>query len=276
MSILVNERPVPFRQPMTVAALREAYAPGANVCIVNGGVVEPTFAVRDGDRLVLITRGEVPAAGELEALMVARHSPGVYARVKSGTVGIAGIGGLGSNVAVSLARLGVGALVLVDHDVVEPSNLNRQQFFIDQLGERKVDALADTIRRINPYVTIRRHAVRLTRENFPHFFSECTVVVECFDDPEAKAMALACARTAMKRVPFVMASGMAGYGTTNALSIRRRFDNVVVAGDATTEAEPGCGIMAPRVAACAAMQANAVLRLLLGKPVPGPIEPSRD
>lgn len=271
MGILVNERSVPFLEPLTVATVREAYAPGTDVCIVNGGVVDPEFVLADGDRVVLITRGEIPAADELEALMVARHSPGVHACVKRAVVGIAGVGGLGSNVALSLARLGVGTLILADHDVVEPSNLNRQQFFIDQLGVRKVEALAETLRRINPSVRIRRHAVRLTRENFPHLFAESTVVVECFDDPEAKAMALACARTAMKHVQFVMASGMAGYGTTNALSIRRRFDNVVVAGDGATGAAPGCGLMAPRVAACAAMQANAVLRLLLGEPVPGPV-----
>ena len=267
MSILVNERPLPYQAMMTAGGVRVAYAPDADILIVNGGIVSPDYALRDGDRVVLITRGAPPSAEELEALMVARHSPGVHERVKQGIVGIAGVGGLGSNVAISLARLGVGTLVLADFDVVEPSNLNRQQFFVEQLGELKVHALAETLRRINPYVRVERQAVRLTRGNFPEVFADCTVLVECFDDPEAKAMALACARTNMKEVPWVMASGLAGYGSTDTLKIRRRFDNVVMAGDGTAAAGPGCGLMAPRVAVCAGMQANAVLRLLLDLPV---------
>ena len=84
--------------------------------------------------------------------MASRHTPGVHALLKQACVGIAGVGGLGSAVAVSLARIGVGKLIIADFDVVEPSNLNRQQYFVDQLGYFKVDALTENLRRINPYV----------------------------------------------------------------------------------------------------------------------------
>jgi sulfur carrier protein ThiS adenylyltransferase len=270
VSIFVNERPIPWHEAMTAGSVRAAHDPAADLCIVNGGVVEADHAIHDGDRVVLIARGRTPSAEELEALMVARHSPGVHARVKAATVGIAGVGGLGSNVAISLARLGVGRLVVADGDVVEPSNLNRQQYFIDQLGMRKVEALARTLEKINPYVAVECHAVVLTRDLMPHVFRDCAVIVECFDGAEAKAMALSCARTRMRHVPWVMASGLAGYGPSDRLRLHRRFANVFVAGDGTSAAGPGAGLMAPRVALCAAIQANAVLGLLLDAPVLDP------
>ena len=118
--------------------------------------------LREGDRVVFIRRGEVPSADELEGLMVSRHTPGVHAKVKAATVGIAGLGGLGSAIAVALARTGVGCLVLADFDVVEPSNLNRQQYFVDQIGMYKTEALAENLARINPHVRVVTHAVKLS------------------------------------------------------------------------------------------------------------------
>jgi len=269
LSIRVNERKVRWAEGTTVGALRDVHAAGADILIVNGATVNADYEIDDGDRVVLIQRGVKPSAKELQALLVARHTPSVYERVRTAVIGIAGLGGLGSNVACCLARLGVGRLILADFDLVEPSNLNRQQYFIDQIGERKVDALAATLARINPYVCIDRHCVRLTEENIPRVFAGVHVMVECFDEPEAKTMALGCARTAMSNVHWVLASGLAGYGCSNDLRLNRLFDNVLVAGDTVTGARPGRGLMSPRVTICAGIQANAVLRLLLGLPVPG-------
>ena len=130
--------------------------------------------------MVLIRRGELPGPEELEALLVARHGPGVHEKVKRARVAVAGCGGLGSTLAIALARTGVGALVLVDFDVVEPSNLNRQQFFVDQLGQPKVEALASTLARINPYVELERHRLRLRADDVPGLFGTADVVAECF------------------------------------------------------------------------------------------------
>jgi sulfur carrier protein ThiS adenylyltransferase len=58
-------------------------------------------------------------------------------------IGIAGCGGLGSNCAVALSRVGIGRLILVDFDVVELSNLNRQYYFRDQIGLLKTEALTE-------------------------------------------------------------------------------------------------------------------------------------
>ncbi len=120
--------------------------------------------------------------------MAARHTPGIHARLKQACVGIAGAGGLGSAVAVALARIGVGRLIIADFDLVEPSNLNRQQYFIDQIGFYKVAALTQNLQRINPYISVEPHQALLGPDNIPQLFAPCSVVVEAFDRADMKAM----------------------------------------------------------------------------------------
>jgi sulfur carrier protein ThiS adenylyltransferase len=215
--------------------------------------------------VVLIRRGEVPDAGELEALLTARHTPGVHARVKDATVGIAGVGGLGSAVAIALTRTGVGRLVIADFDLVEPSNLNRQQYFLDQLGQPKVYALRDTLYRINPHVHVAACHLRLTAENTGEVFGAVDVLVEAFDRADQKAMLVETFRASFPEKPLVAGSGMAGFGPANSVRTRRHGRNLYVCGDEVTAAAPGSGLMAPRVGIAAHHQANAVLRLLLGE-----------
>lgn len=265
MQIRVNERQVEYHGAATVAGVQSAFRAEADVLIRNGHPAAPGDSVQEGDELVLIRRGETPSAEELEALLVARHTPGVHAVVKRARVGVAGLGGLGSPVAIALARIGVGTLVLADFDVVEPSNLNRQQYFIDQLGMAKVDALADTLRRAHPYSTLECHRVRLTPDNVPQVFAGCEVVVEAFDRADQKAMLV---ETALRRLPdawVVSASGLAGYGPATAIGCHRVGERLVVVGDLEAEARPGEGLMAPRVGVAAHIQATAVLRILLGE-----------
>jgi sulfur carrier protein ThiS adenylyltransferase len=267
IAIKVNERPVEVAAGTMLFALRGELHPGADVLIRNGFPFKADCPLEEGDEVVLIRRGETPAAEEMEALLVSRHTPGVHARVKAATVGIAGCGGLGSAVAVALARTGIGRLLLVDFDVVEPSNLNRQQFFVDQIGQHKTDALADNLKRMNPYVTIETRDCVLTRENIPATFAGCGVVCECFDDPRCKREMTVAMRTMMPDMPLVTVSGLAGYGPAADIGVRRVFKNIYLVGDRKTAARPGCGLMAPRVAVAAGIQANLVLRLLLGEPI---------
>ena len=131
MQIKVNEISKEVTSGSTLFSLRDQLKPQADVVVLNGALAKDDVVLEDGDCVVLITKGQIPARDELEALMMARHTPGVHDAVKNSTVGIAGLGGLGSAIAIALARVGVGKLVLVDFDVVEPSNLNRQQYFID-------------------------------------------------------------------------------------------------------------------------------------------------
>ncbi len=265
MQITLNEKTIDIETGATLHALRERYKPEADVVIHNGHPVKEDVPVAAGDRVVLIRRGEKPSAEEMEALLVSRHTPGVHEKLKEGTVGIAGVGGLGSAIAIALARSGVGRLILADFDIVEPSNLNRQQYFVDQLGLPKVDALKENLKRINPYVKAATFYGRLDRQNIPQVFAGVDVMVEAFDAADQKALLVETFRKHSPGIPLVAASGLAGHETANSVETRRAGKNFYLVGDGETGAEPGRGLMAPRVGVAAHHQANAVLRLLLNE-----------
>lgn len=265
ITIRVNEKPRKVTSGLGLMDLKAKMKPGADLIIYNGFPVTRNIHLKNGDRVVLIKKGEIPSEEELEVLMVARHSPGVHEKVKKGRVGIAGLGGLGSQIAFALARIGVGTLVLVDYDMVEPSNLNRQQYFIDQIGMVKADALRENLTRINPYITLVTHNIILDPENIGPIFANVDIVVEAFDRAEMKAMLI---NTISRLYPdkyIVAASGLAGYEDSNTIQTTPFSSRIYIVGDQRTAAQPGMGLMAPRVGIAAHHQANLVLRILLGK-----------
>jgi sulfur carrier protein ThiS adenylyltransferase len=266
MRLVVNGVARDFDPATRIEQIRGQVLPDADVLIANGAVVEPDFQLQDGDEVVLIRRGRTPTAEELESLMVARHTPGVHTRLKRATVGVAGLGGLGSAVAVALARVGVGTLVLADFDLVEPSNLNRQQYFVDQLGLAKVDAMAANLTRINPHVVHRLHRQRVEPGNVEAIFGGVDVMIEAFDRADQKAMLIEAFAAVRPQVPLIAASGVAGHGLEASLRVQRVGPSLFVVGDQTSAAQPGRGLMAPRVGIVAHMQANLAVRLLLGEP----------
>ncbi|MDX2493567.1 MAG: sulfur carrier protein ThiS adenylyltransferase ThiF [Desulfuromusa sp.] len=265
MLIYLNEKPIKINSDTHLYELREKYKANADLLIVNGHPASSDQELHDSDHIVMIQRGEQPSAEELETLMMARHTPGVHEKIKHGCVGIAGAGGLGSQVAVALARVGVGQLNIADFDVVEPSNLNRQQYFIDQIGIPKVLALRDNLLRINPETKINIYQQRVTPENITELFSEVDILVEAFDAADQKAMLTNYFLSYFPDKILVAASGIAGYETSNTIQTTKITDHFYLCGDGVTAAEPGCGLMAPRVGIAAHHQANAVLRLLLNK-----------
>lgn len=267
--VFVNEQPREMPPGITAGEVRDRVKPGADLIIVNGFPVEPENPLCDGDRAVLIRRGETPRREEMEALMTARHTPGVHERMKSARVGIAGLGGLGSVVAPALARVGVGELVLADFDVVEPSNLNRQQYRVEDLGLPKTEAMAGQLRSVNPYTRVITHRVVLDERNLPGIFSGVEVLVECLDRAEAKAMLIRTAAESLPETFIVGASGVAGYGESNSIQTVRLGDRVFMVGDMISAAEPGRGLMAPRVGIAANHQANLVMSLLMEGADPG-------
>jgi len=263
MKIYLNEKKTSIASGVRVADLVKRHKPGADVCVLNGFPCLLEQPLAEGDKLVLIERGEVPTMAELEHLLAARHTPGVHAKLKWACVGIAGCGGLGSNVALALARTGVGKLVLVDFDVVEPSNLNRQQYFTDQIGLPKVEALKETIGKANPFVAVEARHQRVVPENVKSLFGKCQVIVEAFDRADQKEMLVEEVLARLPKKPLVVGNGMAGYGANN-LMRTRRLGRLYICGDEATEAGPGTGLMAPRVGLAACLQANQVLEILLG------------
>lgn len=178
-------------------------------------------------------------------------------------IGIAGAGGLGSNCAMHLVRAGVRRLVVADFDVVGESNLNRQFFFRDQLGMKKVDALKANLLRIDPEAEIEAVDVRLDAATARTLFAGCDIVVEAFDAVAAKAMLLGALMPLGTRL--VTASGLAGWGRSNAIRLRRMGARVVAVGDGETSVgDAGMAPVSPRVGIAAAMEANAVVSWLLG------------
>ena len=245
--------------------LRDRIKPDADVIVLNGAPASSDTELKEGDQVVFIQRGEQPDADELENLLVARHTPGVHEKVKNACVGIAGLGGLGSAVAIALARIGIGKLIVADFDVVEPSNLNRQHYYIDQIGMNKTEAMAVNLKRINPYMTLESHHVKLDKGNIPEIFDNVDAMVEAFDTAEGKAMLMNSFASSFPDVPLVMASGLAGYGPGDTIGVKKISSSVYIVGDLISDARPGRGLMAPRVGVAAHMQANTVLRLLLGE-----------
>lgn len=202
---------------------------------------------------------------EIEQALWERHSVETQKKLSEGRVAIAGLGGLGSNVAFALARIGVGHLHLIDFDQVDLTNLNRQQYLLKHVGRNKTDALKEQLLEINPYLEIITDCIRVTEDNLIPLFRDEEIVCEAFDDPNAKAL-LACG--ILEHFPekkMVSASGLAGYESSNLIRTRRVSRNFYLCGDEKTEAVHGKGLMAPRAALCAAHEANMITRLLLGE-----------
>ena len=204
----------------------------------------------------------IPTKEEWNKALEERHGKELYRAFSSATVAICGLGGLGSNIAISLARAGIGKLILCDFDRVDITNLHRQQYKADQIGMYKTDALAENLREINPYIELEIHTEHITEDNAVTLLSDADVICEAFDDAECKARLV---NTVLSELPdkyLVAASGMAGMGVTNSIKTRRITSRFYLCGDETSEISDGIGLVAPRVALCAAHQAHTVLRII--------------
>lgn len=196
------------------------------------------------------------------AQLTARNSSKLKGKLEKAIVGIAGCGGLGSNAAIALARIGIGKLILVDFDVVDPTNLNRQQYFVEDIGKLKVDALQEKIKLINPLINIETHHTKLNKKNTQTIFKEVHIIVEAFDQVSEKAMLInAFGVKLFEKKYLVMASGLAGFSSSNSIKTKKLAKNIFVCGDNKTDFISE-GVMAPRVMIAAGHQANKVVELI--------------
>lgn len=202
---------------------------------------------------------------ELIDALIKRHGKERQQKFLNGKVAICGLGGLGSNIAISLARAGVGRLHLIDFDTVDISNLNRQQYFISQLGLKKTDALKDTILSFAPYCEIVTDTVKVTEDNLKALLIEDDIICEAFDDPKSKAMLAEGVLQNFKAKYLIAASGMAGFASANDIKTKKVANRFYLCGDGVSDIADGIGLISPRVMACAAHQAHMVLRILLGE-----------
>lgn len=248
--------------------IKEKFCSDADVMILNGYQTEENHPIQASDMITLLKKGVMPCEKELESMIMARHTPFVYKKAKKAKVAIAGLGGLGSHVAIMLARTGIGKLLLVDFDIVEPSNLNRQCFYIRHLGMDKTEAIREQIAEINPFIQIDCKKIKIQEKNVKDVFADYDIICEAFDKPEAKAELINTLLDQCPNIKIVAASGMAGYASANEIITKRNFSRLYLCGDTISEAGIGQGLMAPRVSVCAGHQANMILRLILEEEEP--------
>jgi sulfur carrier protein ThiS adenylyltransferase len=263
MEVIINGRLTTIKASNVGGLIREMDQPGRNLVLRRGFALDESVPLAAGDELQLIPKDRLPGPDELEAMLTARHTPGTQARFKAGRVAIAGLGGLGSHIAVALARSGVGSLLLVDFDVVDPSNLNRQAYFVSHLGQPKALALSRLLADINPYVQTTFLNARLDRHNIPRILAGWPVIIEAFDHPDCKAELVNTALAVFPECRVICASGLADLGSANRIRTRQVVSRLYLCGDEVSGAGEGRGLMAPRVMVCAGHQANMALRLLL-------------
>ena len=204
----------------------------------------------------------IPTKEEWIKALTERHGNELQQAFSTAVVAICGLGGLGSNIAIALARAGIGKLILIDFDRVDITNLHRQQYKADQIGMYKTDALADNLREIAPYIELEAHTERITEENAVTLLKDADIICEAFDDAECKAMLTNTVLTELRDKYLVAASGMAGLYDANRIKTRKVTSKFYLCGDEKSDVADGIGLVSSRVMICAAHQAHTVLRIL--------------
>lgn len=210
----------------------------------------------------------IPSREVMREALNIRHGEELQNKISAARVAVCGLGGLGSNIAIALARAGVGHLHLIDFDRVDLTNLNRQQYAVGQLGQYKTDALRETLSLVSPYCDVTCDTVRVTDENLPDLLRNEDYICEAFDRAEAKAMLVSGVLEHFPEKYLVAGSGLAGLGSANTIQTRRVSQRFYLCGDGTSDSSVGLGLVASRVLVCAAHEANMILRLIAGEREP--------
>jgi len=202
------------------------------------------------------------AKKEWQKALQDRHGLALQKGISSKTVAVCGLGGLGSNIAIALARTGIGKLVLIDFDKVDITNLHRQQYKVNQIGMNKAEALRDNLKEINPYLEVEIHNVYLDENNAKDILPDANIICEAFDNAEAKANIVNFVLSEMPEKYIVAASGMAGLDSANLVKTRKISKRFYLCGDEVSDVKDGIGLVSSRVMLCAAHQAHIVLRII--------------
>ena len=210
----------------------------------------------------------IPTREEWHRALAARHGEAFQKRAEHTTVAICGLGGLGSNISICLARAGVGKLILIDFDRVDISNLHRQQYKASQLGLPKTEALAANLKEIAPYIELELHTLRITEDNIEELLTDADLICEAFDNPECKAMLVNAVLEKFPEKYLLSGSGMAGMDSVNRIQTRRVTKRFYLCGDGVSDVKECGTLVASRVMTCAAHEAHMVIRILAGEPEP--------
>lgn len=204
----------------------------------------------------------IPTQEDMRRALDQRHGKALQDKFESATVAICGLGGLGSNIAIALARAGVGRLILIDFDRVDITNLHRQQYKASQIGQYKTDALAENLREIAPYIILTTHTQKISEENYNKLLWKADIICEAFDNAESKAMLVNGVLETMPEKYVIAASGMAGLGSANEIKTRKITKRFYLCGDEVSDVADDIGLVSSRVMLCAAHESHMVLRIL--------------
>ena len=264
MIVYLNGRPVEVNEGVSLGGFLKENIQSYQI-VIHNTVLNPSYSLilKDGDRIYAFNKGEMPDNLTLKDLMFARQPEHYTEKLQNSVVGIAGLGGLGSVVGENLVRAGIGKLVVADFDIVEPPNLNRQRYFVHQIGKPKVEAFKENMGQVSVFTEIEAYNIKISRENVD-IFKNCSVIVECFDNPEAKAMLVSAVREKFPQKVIVAASGVAGFDSEKTIMVRKISDKIYIVGDGKSEVRDGIGLVATRVGIAASMQSHLVLRIILG------------
>lgn len=208
---------------------------------------------------------KIPTKEEINNIIDVRFSNEIHEKLRNARVAVAGLGGLGSNIAIMLARSGIENIHIVDFDKVDLSNLNRQNYYIKHLGMEKTKATIEILKQVNPYLNIKADNIKINETNATEIFKDDDIICEAFDDAKNKVMLITTILSKYKDKKIISGNGMAGFDSSNLIKTIRKMKNLYVCGDEKSDINEGIGLMAPRVNICAAHQANMVIRLILGK-----------
>ncbi len=207
----------------------------------------------------------IPTKEEMEQAFAMRHGEELQKKFAGTTVAVCGLGGLGSNISIALARAGIGKLILIDFDQVDVTNLHRQQYKAHQVGMYKTDAIQENLKEISPYVELEVRRVKVNEENVEELVGDADVVCEAFDKAEAKAMLVNAVLEKMPEKYLVSGSGMAGFDSPNRIRTKRVTKRFYLCGDGVSDVKESNGLFAARVMVCAAHQAHTILRIIAGE-----------
>jgi len=235
-----------------------------SLILLNGTSELENVPLKEGDKVFALKKGEIPNKALYASLWAVRYGEENFKKLQEARVAICGCGGLGSHIALSLARLGIGELLLIDKDEVDLTNLGRQAYFPEDLGKAKAHALKAQIERLTPLVKVKSEVLTLDESNIPTYLGNYPYIIEAFDQASAKAMLTETILSHYPDTTLIGASGMSGMDHPNKLTTKKVFSRYYLCGDGTSELEPP-GLLAPRVMLCAAQQATILMHLILSK-----------
>jgi sulfur carrier protein ThiS adenylyltransferase len=186
-------------------------------------------------------------------------------KLQSIRIGIAGAGGLGSNCAMALVRSGFEKFAIIDFDIVSVSNLNRQQYYYNDIGKPKVECLLRQMKKVNPTIDCVIKQERIVSDNVGRLFDECDCIIEAFDSAECKAMIVT--EFIHTNKLLISASGIGSYGNSDRVVTRKIHDSFYIIGDGVSEVGLNHKPYAPCVMIAAAKQADIVLDWVLNSEI---------